>query len=228
MEYDDVIIAPSILAADFTRLGEQVREAEAAGAGWIHIDVMDGRFVPNLSMGPLVVDAVRHVTALPLDVHLMMIEPDHLIPAFADAGADHITVHYEACVDVYRTVNLIKAQGCKAGVAINPHTRAAALYEVIPVIDEILVMTVSPGFGGQSLIGETLPKIARLRAMVADKNNPHMPIVTDGGINVNTASSVVQAGSNVIVVGSAVFNENPVRENILNIREALRTKEELS
>lgn len=228
MEYDDVVIAPSILSADFARLGEQVQAAEAAGAGWIHIDVMDGRFVPNITMGPLVVEAVRRVTKLPLDVHLMIVEPDQMIPVFAEAGADHITVHYEACVDVYRTVNLIKYKGCKAGVAINPHTRAAALYEVIPIIDLINVMTVSPGFGGQTLIQETLPKLARLRAMVADKQNPHMPILTDGGINAKTAASVAQAGSNVLVVGSAFFNDNPMPDNMATLREALRTKEESS
>jgi ribulose-phosphate 3-epimerase len=228
VEYEDVIIAPSILAADFTRLGEQVQAAEAAGAGWIHIDVMDGRFVPNITMGPLVVEAVRRVTTLPLDVHLMIVEPDHMIPVFADAGADHITVHYEACVDIFRTVNLIKHKGCKAGVALNPHTRAAALYETIPIIDLINVMTVSPGFGGQSLIEETLPKIARLRAMVADKQNPHMPILTDGGINVKTAASVAQAGSNVLVVGSAFFNAQPMTDNMNTLREALRTREDAS
>lgn len=226
MEYDDVIIAPSILSADFTRLGEQVQEADASGGGWIHIDVMDGRFVPNITMGPIIVDAVRQSTSLPLDVHLMMVDPDHIIPAFAEAGADHIAVHYEACVDVFRTVNLIKQQGCKAGIAINPHTSAAMIEEIIPIIDEIVVMTVSPGFGGQSLIEETLPKVARLRAMVADKNNPNMPIITDGGINVHTAAAAAQAGSNVLVVGSAVFNERPIRDNILALRESLQATEE--
>ncbi len=220
MNYDDTIIAPSILSADFTRLGEHVQEAEAAGAGWIHIDVMDGRFVPNITMGPLIVEAVRRVTALPLDVHLMMVEPDHLIPAFASAGADHITVHLEACRDLFRTLNLIKAQGCKAGVALNPHSRAAELYEVMTIIDQVTVMTVSPGFGGQSLIEETLPKIARLRAMAGDKHNP-MPIVSDGGVNVTTAASVAQAGSNVLVVGSALFNDKPIVENINALRAAL-------
>ncbi len=220
MNYDDTIIAPSILSADFTRLGEHVQEAEAAGAGWIHIDVMDGRFVPNITMGPLIVEAVRRITDLPLDVHLMMVEPDHLIPAFASAGADHITVHVEACRDLFRTLNLIKAQGCKAGVALNPHSRAGELYEVMTIIDQVTVMTVSPGFGGQSLIEETLPKIARLRAMAGDKHNP-MPIVSDGGVNVTTAASVAQAGSNVLVVGSALFNDKPIVENINALRAAL-------
>jgi ribulose-phosphate 3-epimerase len=221
VEYEDVIIAPSILSADFTRLGEQVKAAEAGGAGWIHIDVMDGRFVPNITMGPLVVEAVRRSTKLPLDVHLMIVEPEHMLPAFAEAGADHITVHYEACQDIFRTVNMIKRLGCKAGIAINPHTRAVSLHEIIPIVDEIMVMTVSPGFGGQSLIEETLPKLARLRAMVADKKRENMPIVTDGGINFETAPSVAQAGSNVIVMGSAIFNDKPISENINRVRQAL-------
>ncbi|MEM6280690.1 MAG: ribulose-phosphate 3-epimerase [Chloroflexota bacterium] len=225
MEYDDIIIAPSILSADFARLGEQVQAAEAGGAGWIHIDVMDGRFVPNITMGPLVVEAVHRSTSLPLDVHLMMIEPEHMLPAFADAGADHITVHYEVCQDVYRTVNMIKRLGCKAGIAINPHTRAAVLYEIMPIIDEIMVMTVSPGFGGQSMIEATLPKVARLRAMAADKKRENMPIVTDGGINFDTAPSVAQAGSNVLVVGSAVFNDTSIADNIGMLRDSLKSEE---
>jgi ribulose-phosphate 3-epimerase len=220
----NIIIAPSILSADFTRLGDQVQEAEAAGAGWIHIDVMDGRFVPNITMGPLVVGAVRRVTNLPLDVHLMVVEPDHLIPAFASAGADHITVHIEACRDLFRTLSLIKAQGCQAGVALNPHSRAAELYEVMTIIDLVTVMTVSPGFGGQSLIEATLPKIARLRAMAGDKHNP-MPILADGGVNVNTVASTVQAGSNVLVVGSAVFNDKPIKANIDALWASLRDGE---
>jgi len=218
---DEVILAPSILASDFTRLGEQVQEAEAAGAGMIHIDVMDGRFVPNITMGPLVVEAVRRVTSLPLDVHLMIVEPDAIIPAFAEAGADNITVHYEACVDLYRTLNIIKRAGCKAGVAINPHTRAAALYDVLPILDEIIAMTVSPGFGGQQLIEETLGKIARLRAMSREKQMFDLPILADGGVNPDTVTSVVQAGVNVIVVGSAVFNDQPIEANMALLRQRI-------
>jgi ribulose-phosphate 3-epimerase len=222
---DQVIIAPSILSADFTRLGEQVQEAEAAGAGLIHVDVMDGRFVPNITMGPLVVRALRRVTDLPLDVHLMVIEPDHLIPAFADAGADHISVHYEACPDLYRTLNLIKREGCKAGVAINPHTGASALYDVLPIVDEVVVMTVSPGFGGQSLISETLGKIASLRAMVREKQMFDFPILADGGINPHTAPSVAQAGANVLIAGSAFFNEATPAENMRRLQESIENQE---
>lgn len=222
---EHILIAPSILSADFTRLGEQVQEAQAVGAGMIHIDVMDGRFVPNITMGPLVVDAVRRVTDLPLDVHLMMIEPDHLIPAFAEAGADHISVHYEACPDLYRTLNLIKRQGCKAGIAINPHISAAALTEVLPILDEIVVMTVSPGFGGQALIKETLGKIAELRAMARDRQLYNLNILADGGVNVQTAASVAQAGANVLIVGSAFFNAQPMSENMMMLKESLQSKD---
>jgi ribulose-phosphate 3-epimerase len=218
---DKAILAPSILAADFTRLGEQVQEAQAAGAGLIHIDVMDGHFVPNLTMGPLVVDAVRRVTDLPLDVHLMMTDPEPLIPAFAEAGADVISVHYEACPDLYRTLNMIKRNGCRAGVAINPHTRAAALYDVLPILDEAVVMTVSPGFGGQKLIQETLGKIARLRAMAQERKMYDFPILADGGVNLETATAVTQAGADVLVVGSAVFNEKPIVDNIAALQAVL-------
>lgn len=218
---DKAILAPSILAADFTRLGEQVRAAQAAGAGMIHIDVMDGHFVPNITMGPLVVAAVRRVTDLPLDVHLMVTAPDTLIPAFAEAGASSISVHYEACADLYRTLNLIKQHGAKAGVAINPHTRAAALYDVLPIMDEAIVMTVSPGFGGQQLIPETLGKIARLRAMAQERKLYDFPILADGGVNLGTATAVTQAGANVLVVGSAVFNDEPIADNIAALEAVL-------
>lgn len=218
----DVKIAPSILSADFARLGEQVQAAEAAGAEMIHIDVMDGRFVPNITMGPLVVKAVRKVTSLPLDVHLMIVEPDHMISAFADAGADHIAVHYEACVDLYRTLNIIKRHGVKAGIAINPHTRAADLYDVFPILDLLTVMTVSPGFGGQSLLRPMLPKIQRLRRMAIEDERPNLPIIADGGVNVETAAEIAAAGANVLVAGSAVFGGESVAENIKTLRQAIQ------
>lgn len=224
MQKKSTIIAPSILSADFARLGEQVQQADTAGADWIHVDVMDGRFVPNITMGPLVVKALRRVTDLPLDVHLMIIEPDHLVPAFAQAGADHITVHYEACRDLYRTLNLIKEQGCKASVAINPHTPATALSEVLPIISQVTLMTVSPGFGGQSLIKQTLLKAKQLRSMAANINATPLDIVADGGVNRDTLLDVTSSGCNVLVMGSAIFNERPIAENIQSVQDILQTE----
>lgn len=208
--------APSILAADFTRLGDQVRAAETAGADLIHIDVMDGRFVPNITMGPLVVEAVRRVTSLPLDVHLMIIEPDHLLEAFATAGANRISVHWETCPNLHRTLQHIRDLGCRAGVAINPHTPAAFLSEILHLIDAVLVMTVNPGFGGQEFLPETLPKIAQLASMIQGRD---IRIVVDGGINASTAAGVVGAGAQTLVVGSAVFNQ---KQSVLEGMESLR------
>lgn len=205
MTHAHIRIAPSILAADFTRLGEQIAECEAVGADWIHVDVMDGRFVPNITMGPLVVEAAHRATRLPLDVHLMIVEPDHLLDSFAQAGARRISVHWEACPNLDRTLRQIKALGCAAGVAINPHTPALMLSEILPLLDVVLVMTVNPGFGGQTFIEGTLAKIRQIRAMVGA-----LPIdlEVDGGINVETAASVVEAGADVLVVGSALFSQH--------------------
>jgi ribulose-phosphate 3-epimerase len=212
-------IAPSILAADFTRLGEQIREAEAAGSDLIHIDVMDGRFVPNITMGPFIVEAVRRVTALPLDVHLMIVEPDHLLPDFAGAGANAITVHWEACPNLHRTLQIIKEQGCKAGVALNPHTPASFLTEIIDILDVINVMTVNPGFGGQKFLPETLPKFRQLHTMIGERI---IDLEVDGGIYPDTAVSVVEAGANVLIAGSAVFSDqHSVRDGIDALRRAL-------
>lgn len=214
-------IAPSILSADFTRLGEQVRAAEDAGAGLIHIDVMDGRFVPNITMGPLVVQAVRRVTRLPLDVHLMIVEPERHVARFAEAGADWISVHVEAGPHLHRTLMTIHELGCRAGVAINPHTPAAALSEVMHMIELVNVMTVNPGFGGQSFLAETLPKIERLRAMIVASGRD-IDIEVDGGINTQTVAAVVQAGANVLVAGSSVFNPDfSVQAGIDALRAAL-------
>ncbi len=216
-----VRIAPSILSADFTRLGEQIAEAEAAGADLIHVDVMDGRFVPNITMGPLIVEAARRSTSLPLDVHLMIVEPDHLIPAFAKAGATRISVHWEACPNLHRTLQLIRAAGCSAGLAVNPHTPAILLHDVLHLLDTVLVMTVNPGFGGQEFLPEMLPKIRALRDM-ASALGRGFDIEVDGGINKNTAFTVVSAGANVLVVGSAVFNESfSVATGINMLRSAL-------
>lgn len=216
-----IYLAPSILAADFTRLGEQIKAAEDAGATWIHIDVMDGRFVPNITMGPMVVEAARRSTSLPLDVHLMIVEPERTIDAFAEAGADHITVHIEASPNLHRTIQAIHAAGCRAGVALNPHTPASLLEDIMHMIDIINVMTVNPGFGGQHFLPETMSKIARLRAMIGDRGRP-IDLEVDGGINAETAMSAAQAGANVLVAGSAVFNQqHSVSEGLDKLRHAL-------
>jgi ribulose-phosphate 3-epimerase len=214
------LIAPSILAADFTRLGEQIRDAEHAGADLIHVDVMDGRFVPNISMGPMVVEAARRSTSLPLDVHLMIVEPDHLLGAFAEAGASRLTVHWETCPHLHRTLQTIREFGCSAGVALNPGTPAELLSEVLPLVDLVLVMTVNPGFGGQSFLPETLGKIARLRQMI-DSRALGIRIEVDGGITGATAPRVVEAGASVLVAGTSVFNpRESVAEAIARLRHA--------
>ena len=201
----DTKIAASILAADFAQLGEQVREADQGGAGLIHVDVMDGRFVPNLTLGAVVIEAIRRSTQLPLDVHVMMVEPDHLLPDFAKAGANRMTVHVEACPNLHRTLQLIKSLGCGAGVALNPHTPASALSEVIHMLDVIIVMSVNPGFGGQAFLPEVLPKVRQLRQMIKDSGQA-IDLEIDGGVNTETAPTCVQAGVNVLIAGSSVFN----------------------
>ena len=197
-------IAPSILSADFARLGEQVQEADAAGAAYIHVDVMDGHFVPNITIGPVVVRAIRPVTQLPFDVHLMIESPENYIEDFAKAGADIITVQQEACVHLHRVVEQIKGFNKKAGVAINPATSLATLEEILPYIDLVLVMTVNPGFGGQSFIETMIPKIAAMRQMI-DARGLDIELEVDGGINPETAPRVVSAGARVLVAGSAIF-----------------------
>ncbi|RPJ00878.1 MAG: ribulose-phosphate 3-epimerase [Chloroflexi bacterium] len=199
-----VRIAPSILAADFTRLGEQIAEAEAAGADQIHIDVMDGRFVPTITMGPIVVAAARRVTRLPLDVHLMIVEPEKHIQAFIEAGASNLTVHIETAPNLHSVIQHIRQAGASASVVLNPHTPAIALKEILPFVDMVLVMTVNPGYGGQSFIPETLPKIREIRTMI-EVLGKAIDIQVDGGIDVQTAPQVVQYGANVLVVGTSVF-----------------------
>ncbi len=213
-------IAPSILAADFARLGDQIAEAEAAGADLIHVDVMDGRFVPNITMGPLVVEAARRSTRLPLDVHLMIVEPELYVEAFAEAGADRITVHIEASPHLHRTLQSIHNLGCVSGVALNPHTPAQSLNEIMHMVNVILVMTVNPGFGGQNFLPETLPKITRLRSMIAETGR-EIDLGVDGGMDVTTVRAAAAAGANVIVAGSSIFNKShTVREGIESLRRA--------
>jgi ribulose-phosphate 3-epimerase len=200
-----VRIAPSILAADFARLGEEVRAVEAAGADYLHMDVMDGRFVPNITIGPPVVAAIRKVTKLPIDVHLMIVEPERYIDEFAQAGADLISVHLEGSAHLHRTVEQIRAAGKKASVAVNPHSSLDGLEVVLPELDMVLLMTVNPGFGGQKFIEAVVPKIRALRAEI-DRRGLATEIEVDGGIDPETAPVVVGAGATVLVAGSAVFH----------------------
>ena len=216
-----VKLAPSILSANFARLGEQVAEATKAGADYIHIDVMDGQFVPQITIGAPVVAAIRSWTNLPLDVHLMIEAPEHQITQFADAGADIITVHVEACPHIHRIVQTVKEAGIKAGVAINPGTPIDTVNEILAFVDLVLVMTVNPGFGGQTFITDMLNKIARLRAEL-DKRGLATELEVDGGINAEIAPKVVQAGARVLVAGAAVFNsKQTVKEALKKIRASL-------
>ncbi|MBR8658216.1 MULTISPECIES: ribulose-phosphate 3-epimerase [Brevibacillus] len=213
-----VKIAPSILSADFARLGEEIRDVERGGADWIHVDVMDGRFVPNITIGPLIVEAIRPVTKLPLDVHLMIEEPDRYIPQFAKSGADWITVHQEACRHLHRTLYLIKEQGVKAGVVLNPATPLVTIESVLEDLDMVLLMTVNPGFGGQKFIHSVVPKIKELRRMLDERGLNHVEIEVDGGVNAQTARLCEEAGATVLVAGSAVFNQADRAQAIAAIR----------
>ena len=216
-----VKLAPSILSADFSRLGEQVTEAAQAGADYIHVDVMDGRFVPNITIGAPVVATIRRWTDLPLDVHLMVESPESQVDQFADAGADIITVHIEACPHIHRVVQKIKGLGVKAGVSLNPGTPANTLNEILPSLDLVLVMTVNPGFGGQTFIEAMIDKIASLRAEL-DRRGLPAELEVDGGINAEVAPRVVKAGAGVLVAGAAVFNsEQTVKEALEKIRASL-------
>ena len=214
-----VKIAPSILSADFAKLGEEIKEVESA-VDYIHVDVMDGHFVPNITIGPLIVDAIRPVTDLPLDVHLMIENPEHYIQAFVDAGADIITVHQEACPHLLRVVQQIKQAGVKAGVVINPATPVESIEYVLEDVDLVLVMTVNPGFGGQSFIPSGLNKIKQLFDLRSEHGYSY-EIEVDGGVNQETAKQCIDAGADVLVAGSAIFNKDNRIEAIKAIKESL-------
>ncbi len=216
-----LLIAPSLLSADIARLGDEVADVERAGADWIHVDVMDGRFVPNITLGPLVVSALRKVTQLPLDVHLMIVEPERYVEAFASAGADTISVHVEASPHLQRTLAEIRRLGKRAGAVLNPHTPEGSLEYVLDDLDLILVMSVNPGFGGQAFLPSVLPKIERLRQLV-EARGLSIDIEVDGGVTADTAPRVVAAGANALVAGSAVFGR-PDRAAAINaIRAAVK------
>jgi ribulose-phosphate 3-epimerase len=216
-----VEIAPSILSADFRRLGEQIAEVEQAGASYIHVDVMDGHFTPNLTVGPFIVEWVRKATKLPIDAHLMIENPDNFIGAFARAGANMISVHPEATYHLDRTLNHIRQAGCQAGVVLNPATPLAMIEEVVAEVDYVLLMSVNPGFGGQKFIPSSLDKLRRLRDLIRMKSSPAR-IEIDGGVGLNNVAEVVAAGAEILVAGSAVFGaENPAEA----LKELLRAAE---
>jgi len=213
-----VKVSPSILSADFAKLGEEVAAAEKAGAELIHIDAMDGHFVPNITIGPLVVKAIRDVTTLPFDVHLMIENPDNYIKDFADSGADIITVHEEASVHLHRTIQNIKECGAKAGVSINPATPLCSLESILPYLDMVLIMSVNPGFGGQKFIPETLQKIKQLEGMISERKL-NIDIEVDGGVTVDNVSEVDWAGADIVVMGSAFYNSEDYAATVKAVKE---------
>jgi len=213
-------IAPSILSADFTRLGDEIRDVEHAGADYIHIDVMDGHYVPNITIGPMIVEAVKRTTKLPLDVHLMISNPDQYLDDFRKAGADIITVHAEAVNNLHRSVQLIRETGAKTGVSLNPATPLQVIEYVLDKLDMVLLMTVTPGFGGQKFIPEVIPKIERMREMIKGRGL-NTEIEVDGGINLDTISLVSAAGADIFVAGSAIFNSEDYSETIQMMRDRI-------
>jgi ribulose-phosphate 3-epimerase len=213
-----LLVSPSILSADFGRLAEEVKAIEAAGADYVHVDVMDGRFVPNITIGPLVVEAVKRATKLPLDVHLMIVEPEKYVADFAKAGASLITVHAEVSPHLHRTLQQIRAAGARPAVVLNPSTPLSAIEEVLTEVEMVLLMSVNPGFGGQSFIPATVDKIRRLRAMLDARGLGQVDIEVDGGVNDKTARQVVEAGANVLVAGSYVFGAKSYKDAIASLR----------
>jgi ribulose-phosphate 3-epimerase len=211
-------VAPSILSADFAKLAAEIKEVENGGADWIHVDVMDGHFVPNITIGPLIVQAIRPHTSLPLDVHLMIENPDLYIPAFAESGADWISVHVEACTHLHRTVQLIKQSGAKAGVVLNPATPLSTIEYILDDVDLVLLMTVNPGFGGQKFISQVIPKIKALKEILVVRGLEHVEIEIDGGVNPDTAKEVIAAGATVLVAGNAVYGRANRAQAIADIR----------
>jgi ribulose-phosphate 3-epimerase len=217
------IIAPSILSADGSKLGEEIVAVEKAGADWIHVDVMDGNFVPNITMGPSIISSLRKITKLPFDVHLMIDNPDRYIESFSQAGADIITVHVEATNHLHRTIDLIKNLGLKAGVSLNPATPLTQIEEIIHYIDLLLVMTVNPGFGGQQFIGTSLAKIARAKKML--ETMPRQPLLeVDGGVNIKNIGDIAESGADVIVAGAAIFGSDDYQKTIASLKLAANNK----
>ena len=216
------LIAPSILSADFSKLGEEIKAVEAAGADWIHADVMDGHFVPNITIGPLIVEAVKRVTTLPIDVHLMIDNPDQYIAAFAEAGASYISVQIETCIHLNRTVQLIKDCGAQAGVVLNPSTPIASLDSIIEYVDYVLIMSVNPGFGGQTFIPNSIDKITTLYKQIQERELSVL-IEVDGGVNEKTIAAVAAAGTDVFVAGSAIFGQKDYQKTIQRLRQKMES-----